>query len=276
MRRIAYQLDTDPRETSRFFQSFDDDIGFRGLLHAPDEDSASPQEIIGACKEAWKEYKKTLPNRLKNHTERIIDKCEGWLETNPDGHPWPRYGEETNIKKDLQDYKKAVRFRPSKPGQGLWDQLCPHVERLESEFDVSIVHQGRDRYFRTYTPVVLSAIKTILSSMAEHTKSDTVRLSVDQVDTADSRDVVVRIWDDDSFIDDAPNLTSLFRGDARRALYQQNTGAGLRGYAHWTLIAPFSDGSSDGSAYEFDVMRNKRSEAPNHQLGVMHRLTFPQ
>jgi hypothetical protein len=273
VRRIASQLDTDPRETSRFFQSFDDDIAFRGLLHSPDEGSAPPQRIMGACCEA---ADATLPNQLENHTNRILNKCGAWLEKNPNRYPWPPYGDETNLKKDLQDYKKAVRFRPSKPGQGLWDQLCPHVERLESEFDVSIVHQGRDRYFRTYTPVVLSAIKTILSSMAEHTKSDTVRLSVDQIDVADSNDVVVRIWDDDSSIDDAPNLTSLFRGDTRRALYQQNSGAGLRGYAHWTIIAPFSDGSSDGSVYEFDVMRNTRSEAPNHQLGVMHRLTFPQ
>ena len=269
-KRIAYQLDTDPRETARFFRGFDNDLGFRGLLHAPDDESAPPREIIGACEEVLDAH--TLPNQLKRRTHRILNECGGWLEKNPHRYPWPRYDEETDVQEALRKFKAAMRFNPSKPQQGFIQQLRPNMKRLESEFDIDFVHQGRDKRFRTYTPAVLTGVRRILASMAEHTKSDTIRLSVDRLDTASTQDIVVKIWDDDSFVDASPDLATLFRGDTRRALYRQTTGAGLRGYAHWTLIAPFANDST----YEFDVMRNKRSEAPNHELGVMHRLTFPQ
>jgi hypothetical protein len=192
-----------------------------------------------------------------------------------DRYPWPREGDpDTPVKKEhLVPFKQHTRFNPWKEEEALIPRLQEHVSKLgDSGVDFDLPRKGKR--FRTHVPSVLPALKRLLSSMAEHTKSDTIHVLVDKVETAGLPGVVIQIWDEDSFIETDPSLPSILRGNTREVLYHQTAATGLRGYARWTLIAPFEH--EDGPAYEFDVTQNVRSKAPNHDVGVMHRVTFPQ
>jgi hypothetical protein len=206
--------------------------------------------------------------------QEVLEKCNSWVDAN-DRYPWPLEGEpDTPVKKEyLVPFKKHTRFNPRKKEEALIPRLQEHASKLgDSGVDFDFPRKGKR--FRTHVPSVLPALKRLLSSMAEHTKSDTIHVLVDKVETAGLPGVVIQIWDDDSFIEADPKLQSILSGNTREALYHQTATTGLRGYARWTLIAPFEH--EDGPAYEFDVTQNVRNEAPNHEAGVMHRITFPQ
>lgn len=272
VKQIAHGLDTSPYETARFFRKFDNYLGFRGLLHPPSDPSISPLELIGACEELVKQH--TLPNGLQSEARKVLKKYMSWVDVN-DRYPWPPEGEpDTRVKTEyLVPFKKHTRFNPRKKNEALIPRLKEHASGLAgSKIHFDFPRKGKR--FRTHVPSVLPALKTLLSSMTEHTKSEVVHVSVDDVETAGLPGVVIQIWDNDSFIEADPTLQSILSGNTREALYHQTATTGLRGYARWTLVAPFEDES--GPAYEFDVTQNVRNEAPNHEVGVMHRITFPQ
>ena len=273
-KKIAYSLDTDPSETARFFRRFNDYMGFRGLLHPPSDPSVSPTDIIGACEELLSQF--TLPNGIQKETREVIDRSDSWVDAHQDSprekqYPWPPEGESTPVKENvLVPFKRHTRFNNRKRDEDLVAYLRDYAEKLPDSVDFNFPRKGKR--FRTHVPSVLPALKKLLSSMAEHTKSDTVHVSVEEIDLGGFDGVEVSIWDEDSSIEEEPILESIFRGDTREALYHQTADTGLRGYARWTLIASFSN----GSAYEFDVMQNQRNEAPEHDSGVVHRITFPK
>jgi retron-type reverse transcriptase len=271
-KRIAHGLDTSPYETARFFRKFNNYLGFRGLLHPPSDPSTPPSELIGACEKLVEQY--TLPNGLQFEARKVLKECNNWVDVN-DRYPWPPEGEpDTPVKKEhLVPFKQHTRFNPRKEEEALIPRLQEHASKLrDSGVDFDFPRKGKR--FRTHVPSVLPALKRLLSSMAEHTKSATIHVSVDKVETAGLPGVVIQIWDEDSFIEADSTLSSILSGNTREVLYHQTADTGLRGYARWTLIAPFEH--EDGPAYEFDVTQNVRSEAPNHDVGVMHRVTFPQ
>lgn len=271
--QIAYSLDTNPFETARFFRKFDNYLGFRGLLHPPSDPSISPSELIGACEELIEEC--TLPNGLKQEAQTVLDACNDWVYLHSDQYPWPPAEEpDTKVKKEhLLPFKENTRFNPRKKEEALIPRLKEHASGLStSEVEFDFPRKGKR--FRTHVPSVLPALEKLLSSMAEHTKSDVVHVSVENVELAGFAGVVICIWDDNSFIETAPELPSILTGDTREALYHQTASTGLRGYARWTLTAPFH--REEGPSYVFDVTKNRRDEAPKHDLGVLHRITFPQ
>lgn len=271
--RIAYSLDTSPFETARFFSRFDNYLGFRGLLHSPSDPSISPSELIGACEKLVDEC--TLPNGLQQEARTVLEACNDWVYLHSDRYPWPPVEEpDTEVKKEhLLPFKKHTRFNSQKTEEALIPRLEEHASRLStSEVEFDFPRKGKR--FRTHVPSVLPALEKLLSSMAEHTKSDVIHVSVENVELAGFTGVVIHIWDEDSFIETAPELPSILTGDTREALYHQTASTGLRGYARWTLTAPFQH--EEGPSYVFDVTKNQRDEAPEHDLGVLHRITFPQ
>ena len=271
--RIAHGLDTSPFETALFFQKFDNYLGFRGLLHSPSDSSITPAELIGACETLVEES--TLPNGLQSEASGVLEACNNWVDVHPDRYPWPPEGEDdTAVKTNhLLPFKRHTRFNPRKREEALIPRLRTHAEMLQHH-EVTFDFPRKGRRFRTHVPSVLPALKKILSSMAEHTRADVVHVSVDKISLSGFDGITISIWDEASFIAAPPELDSLLAGDTREVLYHQTVSTGLRGYARWTLIAPFEH--EDGPTYEFDVMQNNRSEAPEHDHGVLHRITFPQ
>ncbi|MFB6196688.1 MAG: hypothetical protein ABEI52_00245, partial [Halobacteriaceae archaeon] len=235
--------------------------------------SISPSELIGACEKVVEKH--ALPNGLQSEAERVLEACSTWVESHPNRFPWPPEGEEDTWIKDkhLLPFKENTRFNPRKEDEALIPRLKEHVQGLDGsgvEFDLP----RKAKRFRTHVPSVLPALKKLLSSMAEHTKSKVVHVSVDSIELTGFDGIMLSIWDDDSYIEAQPELASMLAGDMREVLYHQTAQTGLRGYARWTLIAPFH--RKEGPTYEFDVMGNQRCEAPEHDFGVAHRITFPQ
>lgn len=262
-KQIAYALDTRPEETALFFRRFDDDKGFRGLLHDPEDISAEPETILGACRRAFEEYR--LPNGLQESTEIILKRCSEWMEAHEGSHPWRGLKDEV-----LQPYKEETRFQV-KPGQDLIGRLKEWSTKSEDEIEPEVIfHAEMGKTFRTHVPSVFPPIKKLVQSMAEHTITGAVHVDIDRVEVDQFTQLVLKIWDEGGEVRDEPELKELFSGDTRRALYNQTNDKGLRGYARWTFIAPFANGNT----YEFDVMRNQRSEVNNEVPGVMHRITF--
>lgn len=263
-KRIAYRLDTSPAGTARFFKEFKKDDSFRGLLHEPESISVDPPRLLGACREALDTY--TIPNGLADATDRLLNRCEGWIEANEGDHPWNGLRDEV-----LLPYKTDTRFRV-KPKEDLTKRLEKQKETLESEFDCQLKFPPRGSDFHTYIPDVLPSLKVLLRSMAEHTEADAVHLAVEKRETGGFDEFILKIWDEGSKIAGPTSLDDLFSGDTRRALYSQTDSHGLRGYARWTLTAPFDTGEK----YQFDVMNNRREEVKRDVSGVSHRLVFYQ
>ena len=263
--KIAYALDTKPWETARFFRLFDEDLGFRGLLHQPTPDFPNPGEIIGACREHLGRY--TLPNGIREALGKVVDQCKKWIEAHPGHYPW----EDEKLREDvLLPLKKDIQFKP-REGMDLLDRLQDVIEDSEATYDVNIeVKPRRGQQVRTHVPSVLPAIETLVRSMAEHSR--TRNLTIDTELIKEKNEVILKLFDGPGgHIEGPTDLSELFTGDTRRALYSQTGDTGLRGYARWTFIAPHED----GNIYEFDVMTNTRSVVEREYAdGVMHRITF--
>ena len=268
--KIAHALDTKPWETARFFRLFDEDLGFRGLLHEPTSDLPDPGEIIGACREHLGRY--TLPNGIREALDKVVNQCKKWIEAHPGRYPW----EDEGLREDvLLPLKKDIQFKP-REGMDLLERLQEEIDDIESKYEVSIeVKPRRGPRLRTHVPSVLPAVKTLMHSMAEHSK--TRNLTIDTELIREKRDeVILKLFDGPGGHIEGPiDLSELFTGDTRRALYsqprEQRRDTGLRGYARWTFIAPHEDGNT----YEFDVMTNTRSIVERaYADGVMHRITF--
>jgi hypothetical protein len=264
--KIASALDTSPTNTMRFFRQFKEDVGFRGLLHPPDTINASPAEILGACKKAFEAYK-PLPRHLYFETERLIKKCSNFVYTHEGRYPW-----NSDLKQSiLIPYINKTKFHPSK-GNDLVDLLSDKVKRLEDEYSCRIQMPKAGKSLRTYVPGVLSSLKQILKSMAEHTRCEVIYLNIKRPPEGAIKEVIIEIYDGDGYIKGDPDLELLLDGDSGRALYDKTDKSGLRGYARWTLIAPFHT----GDIYQFDVMGNNRTKITSHDKGVMHVITFYQ
>ncbi|ARA93103.1 hypothetical protein AWN76_007970 [Rhodothermaceae bacterium RA] len=256
--RIAYSTTTSPEETARFFAEFDDDKTFRGLLHEPIGLELSPGELVGACEEALSRYK--LPNKLRKRTEELLEECRVLLHANPDVYPWKN----DNLRdKVLLPYKKDTRFDVAH-GLTLKERLEEHIQILEKRYD-KFFEVDADLMLRTFVPDVLNAIKILLISMAQHTSAGKIHIQVPEV--LGQGPIEIHIFDEDSVMQCAPDLLKgVLKGESAGALRR------LRGYAYWTITAPFSDGSS----YTFNVMTNEKFKAPEPASGVRHTLTFPQ
>lgn len=271
VRQIAYALDLDPEITSNFLLKQGDQRSFKGLLHAPYEDWASPEEILGTCQEVFDRYKGRLPNPLQQQTMKMLAEVESWIEANPKEYPWPPDGQTTSVQSVLQKYKEDTRLGP-----------IDFIERMEEKFEgvrdehgveVQLPEFGID--FRTHVPALMNALKKIVASMAQHTVDDAVIIEMEEVEVADGRkEIVVIIRDENGQMPPgkSPDLVDIFSGDTGDALYYAPTRSGLRGLARWTLTAAFDD----GQAYEFDVMKDQRQDAPHHTGGVVHRITLPK
>lgn len=255
---IAYNTTTSPEETARFFAEFDDDRTFRGLLHEPIAPELSPGELVGACEEALSRY--TLPNNLRKRTKEVLKECRVLLHANPDVYPWKNDDLRDKV---LLPYKKDTRFDVAHR-LTLKERLEEHIQILEKRYD-KFFELDADLMLRTFVPDVLIAIKILLTSMAQHTSANKIHIQVPEV--LGPGPIQVHIFDEGSVMKCAPDLLKgVLKGESGSA-----PGL-LRGYAYWTITAPFSDGSS----YTFNVMTNEKFEAPEPASGVRHTLTFPQ
>lgn len=256
-RQIANSELTSPEETARFFAEFDDDKTFRGLLHEPIAQELSPSELVGACEQALSQYK--LPNRLRDRTEQLLQECRTWLPAHEGQYPWQDDGLRDGV---LIPYKQATRFDFGE-GLSLAHRLGDFMKGLERRHRKQIEIDA-DFVLQTYVPDVLNAIKSLLTTMVQHTSADGLHIEVPEV--LGGGPIAIHIWDEGSVMRCPPDLaTGVLKGESGRAVSL------LRGYAHWTIAAPFADGNS----YVFDVMSNERKDAPELARGVCHTLTFP-
>ena len=256
-RQIANSELTSPEETAHFFAEFDDDRTFRGLLHEPIAQELSPTELVGACEEALSRYK--LPNRLRDHTDQLLQECRTWLPAHEGQYPWQDDDLRTRV---LIPYKRETRFDFG-DGLTLVDQLDPFIKGLKRRHGKEIDIDA-DFVLQTYVPDVLNAIRTLLTAMIQHTSADGIRIEVPEV--LGGGPIAIHILDEGSVMHCPAELaTGVLKGESSRAVSL------LRGYAYWRITAPFSDGHS----YVFNVMTNERTEAPEPAQGVLHTLTFP-
>lgn len=282
-RKIAHSLDTSPHETAQFFKEFNEYRSYRGLLHQPagrnngklimDDDSEFTfAEIIGYCQKALDKY--TLPNGLYDRTTEILRLCNTWAESHTGLHPMDL---ESEILYDLRQYRFDMRFdltsdrisrNDEEKSLDMIARIKPEILELEKLYQKPIQHPTRFREIRTFTKPVKNAILRLLGSMAQHSKSNRIYLRGDRHELQPPfSEIVIHIYDENSQIDRDANLAHVLKGDMQGVLHQ------LRGYARWTIEAPFADGAS----YRFDVMTNTRSGPLDQQVsGVRHTLTFYQ
>lgn len=288
--RVAYALDTHPHETAQFFREFNTYRSFRGLLHAPSEQDGeqltypdgtvlSIGEIVGNCERALAD--RTLTNELKTETERVIKACKEWLRLYPTKHPW--LADDNDLRETLLGYVYLTRFQPKllraegvkskynyEKGRRLdfFARLQPFVEKLK-EGQAERVHLGRRGLrFHMYAPPLREAVEILIHNIVE--KGFNAHVELERVVDPRRGEIKITVWTDGGPLPIRPDFDDLLGGDTQGVLYL------LRGYANWTIEAPFLD---DG-VHQFDVMSAKsRSLAgtPTQGLpGLRHIITVYQ
>lgn len=288
--RVAYALDTHPHETAQFFREFNTYRSFRGLLHAPSEQDEerltypdgtvlSIGEIVGNCERALTD--RTLPNELATETRRVIEECKEWLSLHPTKHPW--LATDDRLREWLLGYVYLTRFQPKLlKAEGLkskydynkgrpldfFARLQTFMEKLE-DGQAERVHLGRRGLrFHMYAPPLRKAVEILVRNVVE--KGFNAHVEMERVGNPGRDEVKVIIWTDGGPLPIQPNFDDLLGGDTQGALFH------LRGYANWTIEAPFED---DG-IHQFDVMGAKSrsvADAPTQGLpGLRHIITAYQ
>ncbi len=291
--RVAYSLDTHPHETAQFFREFNTYRSFRGLLHAPSEQDGeeltypdgtvlSIGEIVGNCERAFKD--RTLPSELRRETTRVINACKDWLRLHPTEHPWMAAND--GLRELLLGYVYLTRFQPKllkaeglkskhnyEKGRPLdfFARLRPFLSKLEKQRgrDLDQVHLGkRGLRFHMYAPPLRKAVEILIRNTVD--KGFHVHIELERVGAPGRSEVKVVVWTDGGPLPIRPDFDDLLGGDTQGVLYL------LRGYANWTIEAPFED---DG-VHQFDVMGAKSrplADASTQDLpGLRHIITVYQ
>lgn len=285
--QVAYALDTHPHETAQFFREFNTYRSFRGLLHAPSEQDGEhltyPNgtvltigEIVGNCERAFMD--RTLPNGLTKETERVIKACKKWLRLHPTQHPW--LAADNATREVLLGYVYLTRFQPkllrvegleSKYGYengrplDFFARLQPFLKKLQGG-QADRVHLGkRGLRFHLYTPPVRKAVEILIRNIVE--KGFNAYVEMASVGAPRREEIKVIVSTDGGLLPLRPDFDELLGGDSQGVLLL------LRGYANWTIEAPFED---DG-VYQFDVMSAKSrplTSTPAQPLpGLRHIIT---
>jgi hypothetical protein len=286
-KRYARALDTHPHETAQFFREFKNYRSFRGLLHAPseqdgerciypDEEGLPIGEIVGNCERAFKD--RTLPNGLKTETERVIEACKDWLRLHPTEHPWS--ARDNELRKRLLGYVYLTRFQPKllraeglkskydyEKGRPLdfFARLRPFVEKLKKGRADRVHLQKRGLRFHMYTPNLRKATELIIRNIVE--KGFHAYVEMERVSDSRCPEVKIIVWSDGGPLHVRPDFDEILGGDSQGGLNY------LRGYAHWTIEAPFLD----EGCYQFDVMSAKSrplaGSAGEDLPGIRHIIT---
>ncbi len=279
IKHLAFALSVDPQSTAAFFRSFRREEAFKGLLHAPDRfeagqvhpaDGSGPfplTQLIGNCE---KELTRYLPLQLRNETEQFLTGWRRWVELHPEEHPWY---DEVFRNEIIAPFTEKTRFDADHLERNLVRQLenanlTSHVSNVGGHAVTLHLSDSDDLpKFYTYTPAILSAVKSVIDSMLEHTCTQDVYVEVEQIwEIPDVQRTEIRVYDKGGVIAKAPQLESLLTGNTRRILLN------LRGYATWMIAAPFKTGES----FQFDVMRNTVHPVDSGAAGVEHRIIIPQ
>lgn len=290
VQKVAFELDTHPHETAQFFREFNSYRSFRGLLHAPsDQDGESVTypdgtslklaEVVGNCERAL-EYR-TLPNALLKETERVLKACTSWLQLHPTEHPWT--APDPDLRAILLGYAYLTRFQPKllkadgvsgpydyKAGRPLdfYARLRPFVDGLPESLRGRVHLDRRGLRFHTYVPPVRQAVELLIRSIVD--KGFEATVTMERVTHARLPEIAIVVASNGGPVDSGPTYEELLGGDTQGVLHL------LRGYARWTIEAPFVD----ATPHAFDVMSANVSPSPaaaGAELpGLRHVITLYQ
>src|SRR5690606_739048 len=119
------------------------------------------------------------------------------------------------------------------------------LEKLEGRQAEQVHLEKRGLRFHMYAPPLREAVEILIQNIVE--KGFNAHVELDRVPDPRPGEIKVVVWTDGGSLSMRADLDELIGGDTQGVLFL------LRGYANWTIEAPFED---DG-VYQFDVMSAK-------------------
>lgn len=254
--------------TANFFRYFIIDGYFTSMLQSPGNSAPSFASLLEASKLVFRQYKTWIPNHLRQRIKWFLIQCEQFSIKNPGTHPWTI---EDALDRIILPFKKSIRFDEDRTNA---TDLIDTFEQIKNELlMVNPIYRNRIkmnikqlRSIFTDVASVKDGLSKILRSMIASSNGE-ITISSEATDRSVGgfETYSLLLSDPGRILIGSPLLESIFDRGLRSAL------SGLRGYVDWKIASRFSD----GSAVEFDVMRNKVLDRSQKWAGGFeHRITL--